>query len=808
MPILSFTRRLFLRALIAAIVLIPSFSHAQQAHAAPAVVIGEVAWAGSSTSLADEWVELWNLSDTDVSLGGYSLRGGSPNPIFLPDDAVIPAHGTFLISNYPDTEVKSVLAVSPHVVTSTLSLSNSALRLSLNDAAGEIDVVGDGSAPSAGSNGTPKASMIRDGASWITATSSIGIDPDHMDLGTPGYCDGCGAETPVTNPEPTPEITPEPTPEPVIDEAPPTEDVIIASSTDPVIDTILATSTASETPIEPVVTEPTEPVQPPLEQTLPVKETTSTEPAPESDADVAASSVVLIEEPLPETTVTEPVPSTPVETQTTPAASEPTTTPNPVPTVATPSYELLRLNEFMPQPEGEAEWIEITSIDPTVSVSLENVTLHDAAGKIATIANGTIDTVTPSVRINLSSAKLNNSGDTVTLRDPSGRILDGITYTFSEKARSWIRTPDALGDWHVTLLPTPNAANVLQEEEEPETPSVATSTPVMEPATPAVPTVSPAIPPVISLPDAPILTTPAKPETSKPKDTASEKKTTTKTTSSKTKSVASTSATAAKKSTTTKKTASKLQPQSITHAMATDESYAGIPVSLRGIVGTPPGLVPGHYFILLSSDGRGLKVHVPTSRKLPSMGQEIRVVGILNFNDKGIPTLGMRKDDPLEVIASTNVLTPQPRIVDLMTPAMEDAWSLLQVTGTVLSVKGTNVSLDLADAEVMVSIKSLTGYRVARIQPGDTLRVRGVLELNDMTPRLLVRSADDVEITGHATPVAAATNETALPGWMPFGAAGVAIAGTEGVKQLRTRWKQRSLEKILQTGLNTTESAT
>jgi hypothetical protein len=293
----------------------------------------------------------------------------------------------------------------------------------------------------------------------------------------------------------------------------------------------------------------------------------------------------------------------------------------------------------------------------------------------------------------------------------------------------------------------------------------------------------------------------------KPASVVPNKKTSAKTTLSKPKQPATTNtSTATKKSATTKKAASKPQPQSITHAMAHDESYGGVTVALQGVVGTPPSLLSGHYFILLSNDGRGIKVHVPTSRKLPEAGAEVRVVGVLNFDDRGVPSLGMRKDDSLETLSSNTSRIPKPRIVDLLAPSTEDAWSLLHVSGTVLSVKGTTVTLDLQDAEIAVSIKPLTGYRASRIQVGDALRVQGVLDISQDTPRLIARTADDIDITGHATLKPSSSTKNTLPGWIPFGAAGMAVAGTEGAKKLRDRWKQRSLEKILQTGLNTTES--
>jgi len=809
MPHSDSFRRLVTRALVPLLALISPFSHIPSAHAAQPIVIGEVAWAGSSASLADEWVEVWNLGDTDLPLAGYSLRGASDKLIFFGNDAVIPAHGTYLVSNYGDSDVKSALGVSVQMVTSSISLSNSALQITLNDGVSDIDVAGDGKTPLAGSSGATKSTMLRNGDAWISATTSQNFDPGRTDLGTPGICDGCSSivqeveeplveqppvQEPVTDPvveTPTsasdqPIIEEQPVQEPVIDDvgAP----VVNTSSTEPVLET-------------PPIVEPTEDA--PSEDIAVVDEQP---PAPESEENAPAP---VIEEPtMEETSSADAATSSAAEADT--ATEAASTSASPVVTAAEivsvsatplpPMYQNLRLNEIMPQPDGEQEWIEVTSIDTGTPVPLEGVMLYDATGKIATFATGTIDLTTPFVRVQLSSSRLNNDGDTVTLRDPSQNTLDGFLYTFSEKGHPWIRVPDAEGTWQKTLQATPNAANVLlqsepeQNELQEEIPAPVVTAPMSMPTEP-IATASASSLGIQSsahvLPPAPILThegvmakTAKTPKAAAaPKTTTAKTKTTTKTSTAKAKAAAP-------------------APTLITHDMAHLESNAGIAVVLEGVVGSPPGLLSGHYFILLSPDGRGLKVHVPTSKKLPPMDAVVRVAGVLNFNDQGIPTLGMRKTDILETVAEHASRLPNPRIVDLTAPGLEDAWSLVQVTGTVIGVKGSIVTLDVGETEIDVTIKSQLGYRTARIATGDTLRVRGLLDSSTDIPKLVPRTVEDIEILGHAPALAAGkTAETSLPGWTPFGAAAGAILGTEGFKQLRERQKQRTLERMLKTGL-------
>jgi hypothetical protein len=812
MPHSDSLRRLVTRALVPLLALITPFSHIPSAHAAQPIVIGEVAWAGSSASLADEWVEVWNLGDTDLPLAGYSLHGASDKPIFFGDDAVIPAHGTYLVSNYGDSDVKSALGVLVQVVTSSISLSNSALQITLNDGTSDIDVAGDGKTPPAGSSGATKATMLRDGDAWISATTSQNFDLGRTDLGTPGICDGCSSvvqeieEPPVEQP-----AVPEPVSDPVVEiptstsdqpfvEEQPVQEPVIDDAVAPVVNTS-STETVVEVP----------PVVEPTQEDVPVVD--EQPPMPESNEDATTpviEEVMSIDTTTSSESVTEPVPEatasdiTSVSSVTEPAASatEPVSASvTPLP----PMYQHLRLNEIMPQPDGEQEWIEVTSIDPGTPVPLEGVMLYDATGKIATFATGTIDLTTPFVRVQLSSSRLNNDGDTVTLRDPSQNTLDGFLYTFSEKGHPWIRVPDAEGAWQKTLQATPNAANVLLQSE-PEQNELQKETPVVTAtvSTPTEPiatanTSSPVIQsPTPVLPPAPILThevVTAPVKQAAPKITAKTAKT------------PKTAAAALKTATTKPKTTTKTSVF-ITHDMAHLESNAGIAVVLEGVVGSPPGLLSGHYFILLSPDGRGLKVHVPTSKKLPPMDAAIRVAGVLNFNDQGIPTLGMRKTDILETVAEHASRLPDPRIVDLTAPGLEDAWSLVQVTGTVIGVKGSIVTLDVGETEIDVTIKSQLGYRTARIAVGDTLRVRGLLDSSTDIPKLVPRTVEDIEILGHAPVLAAGkTSATSLPGWTPFAAAAGAVLGTEGFKQLRERRKQRTLEQMLKTGLASSPTA-
>ncbi|MFH1315484.1 MAG: lamin tail domain-containing protein, partial [Candidatus Uhrbacteria bacterium] len=169
----------------------------------PTVIISEIGWAGSTISDSDEWLELTNLSDQTVDLTGWSIAGAATggDVLVLPEMAGIEANSTYLISNYADDDEKSTLNVLADFVTPSLSLSNSAFGISLQNATGQVvDVAGTGSAPTTGSRGVdeegeaePRASMQRfyliDGSvdeTWVSATESLGFDEGATELGTPG----------------------------------------------------------------------------------------------------------------------------------------------------------------------------------------------------------------------------------------------------------------------------------------------------------------------------------------------------------------------------------------------------------------------------------------------------------------------------------------------------------------------------------------------------------------------------------------------------------------------------------------------
>ncbi|MBU1082940.1 lamin tail domain-containing protein [Patescibacteria group bacterium] len=184
----------------------PSFSQAQTP---AAVVINELAWAGSSSSSSDEWIELLNTTGEDVDLTGWQITKNTGTESLMIDIVanldplanIIPANGYFLIANndedYDFSGKLSVLNIAPNLIDSSITLSNDKLSIKLYqglwDNGGALqDTAGDGSVPLAGSN-SAKTSMernevIEDGslaASWHEATLAINLDAGAIDKATP-----------------------------------------------------------------------------------------------------------------------------------------------------------------------------------------------------------------------------------------------------------------------------------------------------------------------------------------------------------------------------------------------------------------------------------------------------------------------------------------------------------------------------------------------------------------------------------------------------------------------------------------------
>jgi hypothetical protein len=334
-------------------------------------------------------------------------------------DAMIPAHGTYLIGNYAGgDDVKSTLSTSlPTSSPPTISLSNSAVAIELRDASDNpVDIVGDGGTPAAGASLPIKLTMVRtnpllagtDESAWSSAvTVATNLIADVSDLGTPGICDGCAQrkrqpETPAPL-EPTP-VEPEPD-----------------SRAGPISGTRSGTRSSCR----------------------------KSDNVDRTNADHSRRSL------RPKSLQTE-IPNPHGTGIFCPAGCDGRT--------RTPEARLRHV-------AAQASSLRIQKVEKNGSksfLSMRRISSRSGALRFmmrrersspSRILHAESRTTSTYVRIELTSSKLNNGGDTVVLYDPEGHLLDAVTYDSTAKGEVWVRFPSPDGSWRTSKTPNAGGAN-------------------------------------------------------------------------------------------------------------------------------------------------------------------------------------------------------------------------------------------------------------------------------------------------------------------------------------------------------------
>jgi len=431
--------------------------------------------------------------------------------------------------------------------------------------------------------------------------------------------------------------------------------------------------------------------------------------------------------------------------------------------------------------------------------------MEDSVGTIFRFTSSSIETIVledPYAVVSISSSKLNNSGDAVLLKRPDGSLADGLSFEATEKGMSWSRLPDEVGEWfeaNSTKLATNGPAIILEPEQaEPEI--VLTKTEGEESAMEAQ--------------DAGIQTARAnassaseQTETSKQPSYSSLSSSTngkiaqTKNVDASTAIIKKTtkpapakpvSITPTAKAKTTAKASLSYLSTSIEQIMTISPNTL---VGLSGIVGSAPGMLSKHQFVLLAPNGRGLYVKASNKQSSPDFGTRVKIVGTLMHNDDG---LYVRMGTNDRWTADPGNTTVKIRASDLAELDFEDDWSLIQVTGYVVESSKTKALIDTGNGLVTINFSKLPQYRADRLNEQDQIRVMGLLNMSASEFILYPRNAEEIEILEHASldaveePIAGG-----IPGWVPFGAAGLTVAVTEGAKRLR-KWRyELKIQKLM-----------
>lgn len=377
---------------------IPSFVRATNT---PTVIISEIAWAGSSLSSADEWLELTNVTDHPIDVSGWTLEGASSTPLSLPANSIIESHSTYLISNYDNPNKNSTLNTKPQFVTTAVSLPNDKLSITLFNIQHEIiDSAGNSGTPFQGRSGNTggsldgrfqsmeRANAMINGTqkdAWLGADVSVGFKEGVLDQGTPGSINSFLSSALSVPTEPTPDIIP-PTndnlslqTEPVITDPPTTnnETSVPENICEDVIVVDIAPPTINESPTEtaaPLLSAE----QPKLEQI----DSTTEQPVVQT---ISLASVIQ------------------------------------------PSGQKLKINELYPRPAtDEPEWVELVNEDVN-SIVTNGWTLTDASGTTTNLPDGV---VSPGAYLIIENpkGKLNNDGDSVSVKNEQGAVVDAVLY--------------------------------------------------------------------------------------------------------------------------------------------------------------------------------------------------------------------------------------------------------------------------------------------------------------------------------------------------------------------------------------------
>jgi len=160
------------------------------------VIINEIAWMGTNISYSDEWIELYNNTNSLINLDGWTLKAidGTPE---INISGIIQANGFFVLERTDDTTLPNIIANQIY----TGALGNKGEHLKLFDNQNNlIDEVNCTGSWFAGDNKTKQTMERTNSGNWQTSQEFNG---------TPGIKNSVKEELPIqSEPESQPELKP------------------------------------------------------------------------------------------------------------------------------------------------------------------------------------------------------------------------------------------------------------------------------------------------------------------------------------------------------------------------------------------------------------------------------------------------------------------------------------------------------------------------------------------------------------------------------------------------------------------------
>lgn len=227
-------------------------------------------------------------------------------------------------------------------------------------------------------------------------------------------------------------------------------------------------------------------------------------------------------------------------------------------------------------------------------------------------------------------------------------------------------------------------------------------------------------------------------------------------------------------------------------------SYQGVRVRLTGVVASTKKMIGAHTFVLLNSDGKGLLVQAKSTAPTPDRGQRIQITGVISWNDTGVWLKQQVQDSwtTLEEPSDDEAPSFALRTVALDAPGDEDAWSHVEIEGRVTDVQTASFDLETEDAlPLRVRLPKSLGYRAGRLEEGDTVRVRGLLDIRGIEPLLLPQVVEDIQILSRAPlPTPQEPRPVQAP-WLPVGVIAGTLAASETLRRASSWYKKHQEER-------------